>query len=101
MHRLAARILDVSNALQNTNFIIHERVFVSPPPYYLYWFEISYPNVPLDLYYGPFCLQFMDVIQVTKPAGRQCNILLDAEVTIIKYNNITIDHAIYIKFFSD
>ena len=48
MHRLTARILDVSNAFQNTNFPIHERVCVSPPPYYIDWFERSYYNVPLN-----------------------------------------------------
>ena len=35
MHRLTARILDVSNAIQNTNVPIHEIVCVSPPTYYL------------------------------------------------------------------
>ena len=48
MHRLASRILYVSNAFQNTNVPIHERVCVVPPPYYLDWFEISYPNFPLN-----------------------------------------------------
>ena len=43
----------------------------------------------------------MNAIQVAKPAGPQWNILLDAVVTVIKYKKITIDHAIYIKFFSD
>ena len=36
-----------------------------------------------------------------KPAGRQWNIILDAVVTIIKYNKRTIYHAIYIKVFTD
>ena len=66
MHRLTARILDVSNAFQNTNVPIHERVCVIPPPYYLDWFEIFHPNVPLNLDDGPFCLQCMNVIQGTK-----------------------------------
>ena len=70
MHRFTASILDVSNAFHNTNVPIHERVFVSPPPYYLDYFEISHPNVPLNRYYGPFFLQFLNGIQVTKPAGR-------------------------------
>ena len=35
IHILTARILDVSNAFKNTNFTIHERFCVSPPPYYL------------------------------------------------------------------
>ena len=53
MHRLTARILDVSNSFQNTNVSILERVCVSPPPYYLGWFERSYPNVHLNRDYGP------------------------------------------------
>ena len=48
MHRLTARILDVSNAFQNTNVPIHERVCTSPTPYYLDWFERTYPDVPLN-----------------------------------------------------
>ena len=48
MHRITARILDISNAFQNTNVPIHERVFVSPTPYYLDWFERYYPNVSLN-----------------------------------------------------
>ena len=40
MHRLTAVILDVSNAFQNTNVLIHERVYVIPTPYYIDWFEI-------------------------------------------------------------
>ena len=54
MDILTARILDVSNAFQNTNVPIHERVCVSPPPYYLDWFKISYPNVPINRDDGPF-----------------------------------------------
>ena len=43
----------------------------------------------------------MNIIQGTKPAGKQSNILIDAVATMIKYKKITIDHAIYIKLFSD
>ena len=39
MYRLTANILDVSNALQNTDVHINERVCFSPPPCYLDWFE--------------------------------------------------------------
>ena len=42
----------------------------------------------------------MNGIQVTKPAGIQRNILLDAVVTILKYKKRTIDHDIYIKVFT-
>ena len=101
MHRLTARILDVSNEFQNTNVLIHERVCVSPPPYYLKWFERSYPDVPLNRYDGPFFLHFMNTIQGTKPAGRPWNRLLEAVVTVIKYNKSTIYHDIYIKVFND
>ena len=57
IHMLTANILDVSNAFQNKNVPVHEIVCAGPPPYYLDWFEISYSNVPLNLDYGPFCLQ--------------------------------------------
>ena len=43
----------------------------------------------------------MNGIQGTKSAGQQQNRLLYAVVTIIKYKKINIDHAIYIKVFSD
>ena len=43
----------------------------------------------------------MNVIQGTKAAGQQWNILLDVVVTNIKYNKITIVHDIYIKVFTD
>ena len=99
MHRLTASILDVSHAFQNTNVTIHERFYVIPPPYYLDWFERSYPNVPLNRYDGPFCIQCMNGIQRTKQARRQWNILLDLVVTINNYKKSTIDHAIYIKVF--
>ena len=101
IHRLTASILDVTNAFQNTNLPIHERFFVSPPPYYLDWFERYYPNVPLNRDYGPFCLQCMNGIQGKKTDGRQWNRLLDAVVSILKYKKITIYHAIYIKVFTD
>ena len=38
---------------------------------------------------------------MVKQARRQCNRLLDAVVTIIKYNKSTIYHDIYIKVLSD
>ena len=43
----------------------------------------------------------MNVIQGTKPDGRQWNRLLDAVVPIFKYKKRKIDHAIYIKVFTD
>ena len=101
MHRLTASILDVINAFQNINFPIHEIFGVSTPPYYLDWFEISYPNVPLNQYDGPFFLQFINVIQGKKSAGQKYNRLLDAVINILKYNKISIDIAIYINLFSD
>ena len=85
MHILTASILDVSNAFKNKNVTIHGIVCVSPPPYYLDWFEISYLHFFLNRDDGPFCLQCMNGIQGTKPAVIQWNILLDAVFTIIKY----------------
>ena len=64
-------------------------------------FERSYPNAPLNLDYGTFFLQCMYGIQEKNPVGIKWNRLLDAVVTIRKYNDSTINHAIYIKFFTD
>ena len=80
---------------------IHEIVFFGPTPYYLDWFGKSYPSVPLNRDDGPFFLQCVNEIQGTKPAGRKCNRILGAVVTIPKYKKGTIDHAIYIKLLSD
>ena len=91
----------ISNAFKNKNVHIRERVCFSSPPYYIDLFERSYSNVPLNRDDGLFFPQCMNVIQGTKPYGQQCNRLLDAVVTIIKYKKSTIYHAIYIKFFTD
>ena len=60
------RILDVSNAFQNKNAPIQKLVCVIAPHYYLDWFEKYYPNVTLNRYGGPFCLQCMNGIQEKK-----------------------------------
>ena len=39
IHILTAKILDVSNYLQNTSVPIHEIICVISPPYYLDWFK--------------------------------------------------------------
>ena len=43
----------------------------------------------------------MNGIQGTNPSGRQWNRILYEVVKIIKYKKSTIDHAIYIKVFTD
>ena len=73
MNRLIVSILDVNNAFHNTNVPINEKVYVSPPPYFLDWFERSYPDVRINIDEGPFFLQCMNVIKGTKPAVKQWN----------------------------
>ena len=73
MHRLTSRILDVNNTLQNKNVPINKRFCVIPPPYYLDWFEKSYPNVTINQDEFTIFLQLMNGIQGTKPSGRQWN----------------------------
>ena len=48
MNILTDKISDISNEFQNTNVSIHEIVCVSPPPYYIDWFDIYQPSVPLN-----------------------------------------------------
>ena len=52
MNIINIRILDVSNSFQNKNVTMNEIVCVSPPPYYMDWFEKYPPNVPLNNNYG-------------------------------------------------
>ena len=85
MHKITARVLDVSNALQNVIVPINERVCVSTPPYYLDWFERSYPSVTINRDDGPFPLQCMNGIQGIKPYRQQWSQLFDAVVTILEY----------------
>ena len=49
----------------------------------------------------PFFIHLINGIHGTKPSGRQYNRLLDAVVTIIRYNKSTIDHTIYINAYRD
>lgn len=71
-------VLDVKNAFQNTNVPACKHMHISLPPYYLEWFRKVYPNVPVNPEDGPFCLQVMNSIQGTKPAGRQWYKTVDA-----------------------
>ena len=100
INRLTARVLDISNVLQNTNVRINDRVCVSSPPFYLDLFERSYPNITLDIDGSPFCIQCMNGIQVTTLAVRQRKRLLDAVVTINKYKKVIEDDDIHIEVFS-
>ena len=50
MNRPTERILDVINGFQNTNVSIHERVRLSPPPYYINWFvSVHHPIITTGL----------------------------------------------------
>ena len=84
MHRLTARILYDSNAFENMSDPIHEIIYVIPPPYYIDWFEIYYPNFIPNQDDFSFCIQFMNKIQEKKPAGLQWNRVLDAVVKMFK-----------------
>ena len=46
-------------------------------------------------------LQFMNGAQEKKTAVQNFNCLLDAVLKVLKYRNIKIDHAIYIRVFSN
>ena len=48
VHLLTDRVY-VGNAFQNTNTPINEIVCVIQPPYYIDWFEISYPILPFNI----------------------------------------------------
>ena len=68
--------LDVRNAFQNTQRSVSERVLLTPPPFYLEWFNLRYPHLSISRDDGPFCLQAVNGIQGTKDIGRVWNIVL-------------------------
>ena len=72
--------LYASNAFQNMNVPIHEKVCVIPPAYYLDLFENPYHSININRDDGPFYLQCMNRIQGTKPSGRYCKRLIDVMV---------------------
>lgn len=75
---------------------------ITPPPFYLDWFERSYPNIPIDRREGPFCLQVMNSIQGTKPAGRTWYQLLDKFLVIkLKCIRNLVDLGLYSKYWKD
>ena len=76
MHRITTIILDVSNDFHNTDYPIHERVFVILQPYYLDWFEKTYPYIPLNQDYIHLFLKCVHIIQGTRQEVRQYNQLL-------------------------
>ena len=76
MYILSDRTLDVVNSFQNANVLIHERLYVRPPPYYMDWLEKFYPSITINQDCGPFCIKYINGIQCIKPIGKQFNELL-------------------------
>eukprot|EP00978_Attheya_sp_CCMP212_P041486 scaffold238472_cov35-Attheya_sp.AAC.1 len=92
-------IADVKNAFQNTMIPVAERVHVTLPPYYLQWFKRKYPKVqitPLEEDGDKYCLQSVNAIQGTKPAGHQWNTILTKVLQHHKYKQNHINHAAFV-----
>jgi hypothetical protein len=77
-------IIDIKNAFQNTMIPSGERQHLSLPPFCLSW----------------FC-QTVNVIQGTKPAGRQWNDILTIVLTKLKYQRNHVDHGVFIHVSED
>ena len=63
IHRLNSSIWDFSNDFQNKHLPINKRFYVSPPPYYLEWFEKYHLNFHINFDDVPFFLQCIIVIK--------------------------------------
>jgi hypothetical protein len=98
-HNMTIGIADVKNAFQNTMLPISQCAHVSLPPYYLQWFRHKYPNIkiaPLASESDKYCLQSINAIQGTKPAGQQWNKILTNVLQFHKYKQNPIDHAVFV-----
>jgi hypothetical protein len=103
-HNMTIGIADVKNAFQNTMLPVGQRAHLTMPPYYLQWFRRKYPMVkiePLASEADKYCLQSINAIQGTKPAGNQWNKILTNVLQHHKYKQNPIDHAVFVYHSSD
>jgi hypothetical protein len=90
-------IIDVKNAFQNTMIPEDQRQHLSLPPYYISWFRRKYPTVTIEeAPDGRYCIQTINAIQGTKPAGRQWNDVLTTVLTTLKSQRNHIDHGVFL-----
>jgi hypothetical protein len=94
-HNMTIGIDNIKNAFQNTMLPVSQPAHLTMPPYYLQWFCRKYPIVkiePLASEADKYCLQSVNAIQETKPAGNQWNKILTNVLQHHKYkqNHISI-----------
>jgi len=97
-HGMTLALADVKNAFQNTMLPVGERVHLTLPPYYHAWFRRKYPNVriePLADEKDKYCVQSINAIQGTKPAGHQWNTVLTKVLLHHDYKQNHVDHAVF------
>jgi hypothetical protein len=95
-------IIDVKNAFQNTMIPSGERQHLSLPPFYIHWFRRKYPLVPIEESKdNRYCIQTVNAIQGTKPAGRQWNDILTTVLTKLKFQRNHVDHGVFIYVSDD
>ena len=99
---LTIRLLDVSNAFQNSIiFDATERVYISLPPLFLEWFKHQWPDFPLPSQNPKdLILQCLKTIQGTQDAGRRWYILLSGCLFELKMVRSSMDHGVFIWSFN-
>ena len=63
--------LDIGNAFQNTLVPLLQRIYVRCPPFYIEWFEQTYPHHKLPPMKTCYVLQAVHAIQGSKTAGNE------------------------------
>ena len=87
---------DYSNAFQCTyEPDANKRIWCHPPPFYLQWWNLRYPNDPLDPTDGPFAMQAIQNIQGTPHAGNRWKANLDNQLNKHGYNCNNVDKAFF------
>eukprot|EP00978_Attheya_sp_CCMP212_P035888 scaffold158805_cov35-Attheya_sp.AAC.1 len=103
-HGMTLALADVKNTFQNTMLPVGERVHLTLPPYYHAWFRRKYPNVRIEQLADEkdkYCVQSINAIQGTKPAGHQWNTVLTKVLLHHKYKQNHVDHAVFTWYSED
>ena len=90
-------ITDIKNAFQTTLLHPSERIYLHLPPYYLQWFNETYPTHRLPPAKTIYILQSIHAVQGTKPAGRQWNDQITALFKTMGMKRNVTDNAVWVS----
>ena len=74
-------VADIVNCFQNTMRNLDDKIYMKLPPYYLEWFELRHPNIPLPQTKEKLILRLFNVCQGSVDVGMQWNALFNKVIS--------------------